>query len=199
MAVKESIFTKIDELADELGTAADSRKGIEQEINDLTTELDALDQMAEDAADREEFDKIMSERKECDLDLKFARNRLRRFNQSPRIDTETLDSLLSQLSAEVDSAAEVYRQKVEKPIAEIAEAVGDFDATIDRTRDAARKLHAVLGPSDTLDHTFRRLFYIFEQREVRSRAYCDGTIVHPGLRDAMKLVASAKWEPFDTH
>lgn len=194
-----NVYKKIDALADEMGTAASHRLEIEQEINDLTTELDALDQMAEDATDRTEYDKITDARKDAELDLKFAKNRLRRFNQSPRIDTETLDGLLSQLSAEVDSAAKTYRQKVEKPVAEVIKAGDEFDQTISKVREAMRKLHSVQGPMIERDESTKRAFDRFELGKLRSRAYCDGTIVYPGLRDALKLASTAKWEPFDTH
>lgn len=198
-AKAKDVFATIDELVVTMGTAASHREKIEREISDLETELSALDTMLDDASDRAEYDEISTAREACQLDLKFARNRLRRFNVSPRIDSETLTSLMSQLSAEVDAAAEAYRKKVEKPLSEIVESGDDFDATIDRVRKAVSRLGAVEGPVIERDPTVRRAFSRFELGKIRSRAYCDGTVVFPNYRDALKLASSAKWEPFDTH
>ena len=195
----KDIYTTIDELADEMGTAATYRETIEREISDLELELTALDQMAEDATDRAEYERIVAQRKDCELDFKLAKNRLRLFGTSPRIDPETFEGLMSQLSAEVDRAAALYREKVESPLAEIVKADDDFDASAARVMDAVRKLRAVLGPIADRDWDFRRMLYRFELGTVRARAYCDGTIVYPILRDALNLADTAKQPPFDTH
>lgn len=195
----KDVFTKIDELADELGTAAGHRQVLVREISDLTDELAALDQMLEDASDRSEYDAIIAQRSEAQVDIRFARNRLRLFDQSPRIDTEVLTDLLNQLSTEADDAAKRYRQRVEKPLADIITAGDAFDATINAIRESVCKLASVDGPVTERDKTIRRLFSRFELGALRTRAYCDGTIVFPGLRDALHLASSAKWEPFDTH
>lgn len=193
------VFSKIDELADELGTAASHRQVLVQEISNLTEELDALDQMLEDATDRSEYDAITAQRKEAQVDIRFARNRLRLFDQSPRIDPEVLTDLLNQLSAEADDAAKRYRQKVEKPLADITTAGDAFDATIDTIRESVRKLASVDGPVIERDETLRRLFSRFELGNLRARAYRDGTIVYPALRDALRLASTATQAPFDTH
>lgn len=193
------VYTKIDELADELGAAASHRQALVREINDLADELAALDQMAEDATDRSEYDAITAQRKEAQIDIRFARNRLRLFDQSPRIDPEVLTDLLNQLSTEADDAAKRYRQKVEKPLADIITAGDAFDATINAIRESVCKLAAVDGPVVERDKTIRRLFSRFELGELRSRAYRDGTIVYPGLRDALRLSSTATQAPFDTH
>lgn len=195
----KDICTETDELFAEMGTAASSRETIEQEIANFEAELTALDQMAEDATDRDEYDRIMSARTNAELDLKFAKNRLRRFDTSPRIDPETFDGLMSQLSAEVDRAAMLYREKVEKPLAEIVKAGDAFNASAARVMDAVRKLRMVLGPIADRDWALRQMFYRFELGTVRARAYRDGTIVYPQLRDALKLADTAKQPPFDTH
>lgn len=170
-----------------------------QEISDLADELAALDQMAEDATDRSEYDAITAQRKEAQVDIRFARNRLRLFDQSPRIDPEVLTDLLNQLSAEADDAAKRYRQKVEKPLADIITAGDAFDATINAIRESVRKLASVDGPVIDRDKTLRRLFSRFELGNLRARAYRDGTIVYPGLRDALRLASTATQAPFDTH
>lgn len=193
------VYTKIDELADELGAAASHRQALVREINDLADELAALDQMAEDATDRSEYDAITAQRKETQIDIRFARNRLRLFDQSPRIDPEVLTDLLNQLSTEADDAAKRYRQKVEKPLADIITAGDAFDATISAIRESVCKLAAVDGPVVERDKTIRRLFSRFELGELRSRAYRDGSIVFPGLRDALRLSSTATQAPFDTH
>lgn len=192
-------FTKIDELADELGTAASHRRVLVQEITDLADELAALDQLAEDASDREEFDNVITQRKEAELDLRFARNKLSLFDRAPRVSREQLEDLLAQLSAEADIAAKSYRKKIEKPLAEIVTAGDEFDQHIDAIRGAVRKLASVNGPVTETDKTLRRLFSRFELGELRTRAYMDGTIVYPGLRDALRLSSTAKQAPFDTH
>lgn len=192
------VFTKIDKLADELGTAEDSRQELTQKISDFEQELADLDKLAEDATSREEYQNIIAQRNECELDLRFARNRLRLFDQSPRIDSEKLTDLFNQLSAEADSAAKRYRQKVEKPLAEIVKAGDEFDATVNMVREAVHKLAVVIGPAS--NHSdIRRMLYRFELGTLRARAYCDGTIVHPGLRDALRLSATATQPTFDTH
>lgn len=192
------VYEKIDELVSELGTAADRRNEIEEEIGDLVAELAALDQMAEDATDREEYESIIAKHKEAELDLRFARNRLRLFDQAPIVTREHLADLLAQLSDDADAAAKSYRQKVEKPLAEIVKDGNEFDVTINMVRNAVCKLASVIGPAS--DHgDIWRMFHDFELGKLRSRAYCDGTIVYPGLRDALQLASSAKWEPFDTH
>lgn len=197
MATNE-VYKKIDKLVTELGTAADRRKEMEEEISGLTAELAALDEMAEDATDREEYESIITQRNEAELDLRFARNRLRLFDYAPRVSLEELKDLMSQLSGEVDAAAKAYRQKVEKPLAEIVKAGDEFDATVNTVREAVCKLASVIGPAS--DHgDIWRMFHDFELGTLRSRAYRDGTIVYPGLRDALQLASSAKWEPFDTH
>ena len=200
MAKNENVFTKIDRLADELGTAADRRQEIEGEIGDLTAELAALDQMAEDAASREEFENVMAHRKEAELDLRFARNKLRLFDQAPRVSREQLADLLAQLSEEADAAAKGYRQKVEKPLAEVVRAGDEFSATVDAIREAVRKLASVTGPATERDGNIRQMFYPFELGTLRSRAYTDNRrTVYPKLRDALALAATAKQPPFDTH
>lgn len=193
------VYTKIDELADELGAAASHRQALVREINDLADELAALDQMAEDATDRSEYDAITAQRKEAQIDIRFARNRLRLFDQSPRIDPEVLTDLLNQLSTEADDAAKRYRQKVEKPLADIITAGDAFDATINAIRESVCKLASVDGPVIDRDKTLRRLFSRFELGNLRARAYRDGTIVYPGLRDALRLSSTATQAPFDTH
>lgn len=195
----KDVFTTIDELADELGTAAGHRQEMVREINDLEGELAALDKMADEATDRSEYDGIAAQRMEAELDFRFARNRLRLFDQSPRIDPEVLTDLLNQLSAEADAAAKAYRKKVEKPLAEIVKAGGEFDTTIDKIRVGVRKLASVDGPVIETDETLRRLFSRFELYKLRSRAYTDGTIINPGLRDALRLSSTATQAPFDTH
>lgn len=197
MATNE-VYKKIDKLVTELGTAADRRKEMEEEISGLTAELAALDQMAEDATDREEYEGIITQRNEAELDLRFARNRLRLFDYAPRVSLEELKDLMSQLSGEVDAAAKAYRQKVEKPLAEIVKAGDEFDATVNTVREAVCKLASVIGPASNHGDIWR-MFHDFELGTLLSRAYRDGTIVYPGLRDALKLASSAKWEPFDTH
>lgn len=192
-------FTKIDELADALGTAASHRQELTQKISDFEQELADLDNLADEAADRAEYDAIIEQRNECALDLKFARNKLRRFDQSPRIDPEVLTDLLNQLSAEADDTAKRYRQKVEKPLADIITAGDAFDATINAIRESVRKLASVDGPVVESDDTLRRLFSRFELGELRTRAYRDGTIVYPGFRDALRLSSTATQAPFDTH
>jgi len=192
----KDVFTKIDELADELGTAAGHRQVLVREISDLTDELAALDQMLEDASDRSEYDAIIAQRKEAQMDIRFARNRLRLFDQSPRIDPETLTDLLNQLSAEIDAAAKRYRQKVEKPVAEIVKAGDEFDATANMVREAVRKLASVTGPASERGNIWQ-MFYPFELGTLRSRAYTDGTTVRPSFRDALRLASTAKQEPFD--
>lgn len=195
----KDVFSKIDELADELGTAASHRQELTQEISDLADELAALDQMAEDATDRSEYDEITAQRKEAQMDIRFARNRLRLFDQSPRIDPEVLTDLLNQLSEEADDAARRYRQKVEKPLADIITAGDEFDQTIDAIREAVRKLASVDGPAIEKDKTLRRLFSRFELGNLRARAYRDSTLVYPALRDALRLSSTATQAPFDTH
>lgn len=195
----KDVFTTIDELADELGTAASHRQVLVQEISDLADELAALDQMAEDATDREEFEAIMTQRKEAELDLRFARNRLSLFDRAPRVSREQIEDLLAQLSEEADIAAKSYRQKVEKPLVEIVTAGDEFDQTIDAISGAVRKLASVDGPVIETDKTLRRLFSRFELGKLRTRAYADGTIVYPGLRDALRLSSTATQAPFDTH
>lgn len=195
----KDVFTKINELADELGTAASHRQELVREITDLDEELAALDKMADEAIDRSEYDEITAQRNEAELDLRFARNRLRLFDQSPRIDHEVLTGLLNQLSDEAAEAAEAYRKKIERPLAEIVTAGDEFDTTINAIRNAVCKLASVDGRVIETDKALRRLFSRFELGKLRTRAYSDGTIVYPGLRDALSLAASAKWEPFDTH
>lgn len=192
-------FTRIDELATALGTAASHRQELAQKINDLEAELAALDQMAEDAVDRAEYDAIKTQRDECALDLKFARNRLHRFDQSPRIDPEVLADLLNQLSEEADDNAKDFRKKVEKPLAEIVTAGGEFDQHIDTIRGAVRMLASVDGPVIETDKTLRCLFSRFELGNLRSRAYRDDTLVYPALRDALRLSSTATQAPFNTH
>lgn len=199
MATKKDVYSAIDELFSKLGTAADHRKEIEKEIHDLTAELAALDQMAEDATDREEYEKITRAREEAGLDIRFANNRLRLFDQSPRVSREQMADLLAQLSDDADAAAERYRKQVEKPLAEIAKAGDEFDATANAIRNTVCKLASVTGPAVERDSDIRQMFYPFELGSIRSRAYADGTIVYPGLRDALKLAATAKQPPFDTH
>ena len=165
-----------------------------QEVSDLEAELDAIDTMLDDAADRSEYDAIRARIDECSLDLRFARNRLRRFDQSPRIDSETLADLLNQLDGEADAAAERYRAKVEKPLEAIVDVGDEFDQTIHRIREAVGKLRSVQGPIVERDRAFDR----FEWGRLRARAYADGTLVHPSLRDALKLAATAKQPPFRT-
>lgn len=195
----KDVYTKIDELADELGAAANHRQALVQEISDLADELAALDQMLEDATDRSEYDAITAQRKEAQVDIRFARNRLRLFDQSPRIDPEVLTNLLNQLSTEADDAAKRYRQKVEKPLADIITAGDAFDATINAIRESVCKLASVDGPVVERDKTIRRLFSRFELGNLRARAYRDGTIVYPALRDALRLSSTATQAPFDTH
>lgn len=197
MATNE-VYKKIDKLVTELGTAADRRKEMEEEISGLTAELAALDEMAEDATDREEYEGIITQRNEAELDLRFARNRLRLFDYAPRVSLEELEDLMAQLSGEVDAAAKAYRQKVEKPLAEVVKAGDEFDATVNMVRGAVCKLAAVIGPASNHGEIWR-MFHRFELGTLRSRAYSDGTIVYPGLRDTLQLASSAKWEPFDTH
>ena len=200
MAAKANdVYAKIDALVTELGTASSHRRKLVQEIKDLETELAAIDTMLDAAADRTEYDEIMKARRECELDIKFARNRLRRFDQSPRIDHETLTDLMAQLSAEVDAAAKSYRQKVEKPLAQIVAAGDEFDATISRVCSAVQRLHSVQGSLVDRDETTRQAFSYLEPNKIRSRAYTDGTTVFPGLRDALGLATSAKMKPFDTN
>ena len=192
------VYKKIDALVSELGTAADRREEIEKEIGDLTAELAALDQMAEDSASREEFENVMAQRKAAELDRKFAENRLRLFDQAPRVSREQLADLLAQLSEEADAAAKNYRQKVEKPLAEVVKAGDEFDATIGTLREAVRKLASVTGPAIERDSNIRHMFYPFELGDLRSRAYMDNRrTVHPNLRDALKLAATAKEPPFN--
>ena len=196
----KDIYTKIEELVNELGTVESHRQELALEIRSLEEELTALDQMAEDATDREEFESITAQRKEAELDLRLARNRLRLFGQAPRVSREQLADLLGQLGDEADAAAKVYRQKVEKPLAEVVKAGDEFDATITVVRGAVRKLASVTGPAIERDYNLRHMFYPFELGTLRSRAYEDnGRIVHPDLRDALKLAATAKQPPFDTH
>lgn len=195
---KNSVYQKIDELVSELGTAANRREEMETEIDSLTAELAALDQMAEDATDREEYENIIAKHKEAELDLRFARNRQRLFDQTPRVPLEQIQDLLAQLGKEADAAAKTYRQKVEKPMAEIVKAGDEFDAAVNMVREAVRKLASVVGPVAERGDV-GVMFRTFDESKLRSRAFCDGTIVYPGLRDALKLAASAKWESFDTH
>lgn len=199
MTTGKTVFARINELADELGTAASHRQELTQEISDLADELAALDQMAEDATDRSEYDEITAQRKEAQMDIRFARNRLRLFDQSPRIDPEVLTDLLNQLSAEADDTAKRYRQKVEKPLADIITAGDAFDATINAIRESVRKLASVDGPVIESDDTLRRLFSRFELGNLRARAFKDGSIVYPALRDALRLSSTATQAPFDTH
>ena len=200
MTTEKTVFARINELADELGTAASHRQELTQEISDLEAELDAIDAMLDDAADRDEYDAIMEQRKAAELDLRFARNRLRRFDQSPRIDPEKLTDLLNQLSAEADDAATRWRQKVEKPLADIITAGDAFDATINAIRESVCKLASVDGRVTERDKTLRRLFSRFELGNLRSRAYMDNRrTVHPDLRDALRLSSTATQAPFDTH
>lgn len=200
MATKDNTYIKIDKLFSELGTAESHRQELVQEVSDLEAELDAIDTMLDDAADRSEYDAIRARIDECSLDLRFARNRLRRFDQSPRIDPETLAELLGRLSEEADAAAKSYRQKVEKPLAEVVKAGDEFSATVDAIREAVRKLASVTGPATERDGNIRQMFYPFELGALRSRAYTDNRrIVHPNLRDALALAATAKQPPFDTH
>lgn len=193
------VYKKIDKLVAELGSAANHLEEMKAKIGDLTAELDALDKMADEALDRAEYDAITAQRKEAELDLRFARNRLRLFNQTPRIDPEALSDLMNQLDADAEAAAEAYRQKVERPLAEVVAAGDEFDATVAAIREGVRKLASVDGPAMERDEARRRLYLRFELGKLRSRAYTDGTIIYPGLRDALKLATSAKWEPFDTH
>lgn len=199
-AKAKDIYTTVDELVATMGTAASNREKIEREISDLETELAALDTMLDDASDRAEYDEISTAREACQLDLKFARNRLRRFNVSPRIDSETISDLMSQLSAEADGAAKRFRQKVDKPLAEIVTAGDEFDADINAIRRAVRKLASIEGSVIETDHTLQRLFWRFELGTLRSRAYKDNDrIVHPGFRDALALAGTAKQPVFDTY
>ena len=192
----KDIYTKIDELVTELGTAESHRQELVQEISDLESELEALDKLADEATSRSEYDAITAQRKEAELDIRFSRNRLRLFDQSPRIDPETLTDLLNQLSAEIDAAAKRYRQKVEKPVAEIVKAGDEFDATANMVREAVRKLASVTGPASERGNIWQ-MFYPFELGTLRSRAYTDGTTVRPSFRDALRLASTAKQEPFD--
>lgn len=193
------VYTTIDKLADELGTAASRRQVLVQEISDLADELAALDQMAEAAVSREEFEQITAQRREAELDLRFARNKLSLFDKAPRVSRQQLEDMLAQLSEEADNAAKSYRKKIEKPLAEIVTAGDEFDQTIDTIRGAVRKLASVDGPVIETDKTLRRLFSRFELGALRTRAYRDGTIVYPGLRDALRLSSTATQAPFDTH
>ena len=190
-------FTKIDGLADELGTAESHRQELAQDIADLEEELTALDKMADEATDRDEFDAITAQREEARLDVRFARNRLNLFDKSPRIDPEVVADLLGQLSAEADDAAMRYRKKVEKPRADIVAAGDEFGQTIGAIREAVRKLASVDGPVTERDATLRLMFSRFELGKLRARAYADGSIVYPGLRDSLRLAATAKQEPFN--
>ena len=195
----KDIFTKIDGLADELGTAESHRQELVREITDLEEELAALNKIADETTSRREYDAITEQRKEAELDVRFARNRLRLFDRSPRIDPEVIADLLSQLSAEADDAAMRYRKKVEKPLADIATAGDEFGQTIGAIREAVRKLASVDGPVTERDATLRLMFSRFELGKLRARAYADGSIIYPGLRDSLRLAATAKQEPFDTH
>lgn len=193
------VYERIDALVSELGTAANRREEMEVEIDGLTAELAALDQMAEDATDREEYENIIAKHKEAELDLRFARNRQRLFDQTPRVPREQIQDLLAQLGEATDAAAMSYRQKVEKPMAEIVKAGDEFDAAINMVRNAVCKLASVIGPATERDSNLRQMFYPFELGTLRSRAYKDnGRIVHPDLRDALKLAETAKQTPFDT-
>lgn len=198
MATKDNTYIKIDKLFSELGTAESHRQELVQEVSDLEAELDAIDTMLDDAADRSEYDAIRARIDECSLDLRFARNRLRRFDQSPRIDPETLADLLNQLDGEADAAAERYRAKVEKPLEAIVDVGDEFDQTIHRIREAVGKLRSVQGPVVERDASTRQAFEGFELGKLRARAYADGSLVHPDFRDALRLAASAKQEPFHT-
>ena len=199
MATKDA-FNRINTIADELGSAESHRQELVQEVNDLEQELDALDQMAEDAASREEFENVMAQRKEAELDLRFARNKLRLFDQAPRVSREQLKDLLVQLGEEADAAAKSYRQKVEKPLAEVVKAGDEFSATVNAIREAVRKLASVTGPATERDNDIRQMFYHFDLGTLRSRAYTDNyRTVHPALRDALALASTAKEPKFDTH
>lgn len=195
----KDIFGKIDELAAELGTAASHRQALVDEIGALADELAALDQMIADATDRSEYDAITAQRKEAELDLRFARNKLSLFDRAPRVSREQLEDLLAQLSEEADIAAESYREQVEKPLAEIVTAGNEFDQHIDAISGAVRKLASVDGPVIESDRGLRRLFSRFELGKLRARAYADGSTVYPGLRDALRLTSTATQAPFDTH
>jgi|GEM_PF-6655511 len=192
------VYEMIDALVSELGTAANRREEMEVEIDGLTAELAALDQMAEDATDREEYENIIAKHKEAELDLRFARNRQRLFDQTPRVPREQIQDLLAQLGEATDAAAMSYRQKVEKPMAEIVKAGDEFDAAVNTVHEAVRKLASVVGPVAERGDV-GVMFRTFDEDKLRARAFCDGRIVYPGLRDALKLAASAKWESFDTH
>lgn len=195
-----NVYTEINTLLDELGTAEDSRQELTQKISDFEQELDDLDKLAEDATSREEYENIIAQRNECTLDLRFARNRLRLFDQSPRIDPEKLTELFNRLSAEADSAANRYRQKVENPVAEIVKAGDEFNQTIDAIGEAVSTLATVTGPAYERNNSIRELFYRVQTNTLRSRAFKDNCrIVHPALRDALNLASTAKQPAFDTH
>jgi len=197
MAAKANdVFATIDELVTELGTAASHRQELQQEINDLESELEALDKLADEATSRAEFDAITAQREEVRLDLRFAKNRLRLFDQSPRIDPVLLDNLLAQLSAEIDAAAQSFRQKVEKPVAQIVAAGGEFDAAVDRVRMAVSRLGAVEGPVMNTSYAVRWQFERFSENRLYQRAFTDGGTVYPTYRDSLRLASSAKQEPF---
>jgi chromosome segregation ATPase len=191
------VYKEINALVSELGTAAERRREIEAEISDLTAELAALDQMAEDASDRQEYESITTQRREAELDIRFARNKLRLFDQTPRVSREQLKALLAQLSEEAEAAAMAYRKKVEKPMAEVVKAGDEFDAAINMVRGAVCKLASVTGPAIERDSNIRRMFADFELGKLRSRAYMDNRLtVHPDLRDALALASTAKQPPF---
>lgn len=191
------VYKKIDELVAELGTAAERRREIEAEISDLTAELAALDQLAEDSSSRTEYVGIIDQRKEAELDLRFSRNRLRLFDQTPRVSREQLKALLDQLNEEADAAATDYREVVARPMSEVIKAGDEFDAAISMVRGAVCKLASVTGPAIERDSNIRRMFADFELGKLRSRAYMDNRLtVHPDLRDALRLASTSKQLPF---
>lgn len=196
-AKAKDVYGAIDELADELGTAESHRQELVQEINDIESEMEALDELADAASSRAEFDEITAQREEARLDLRFAKNRLRLFDQSPRIDPETLDDIMAQLSAEIDAAAQSFRKKVEKPVAQIVAAGDEFDATVGRVRKAVSRLGAVEGPVMFSDYAVRWKFERFSENRLYQQAFTDGSTVRPAFRDALRLASSAKQEPFD--
>lgn len=196
MAKTKDIFTEIDELAAELGTAADFRSELEQTIADLDAEKAALDQMMEDATDHDEFIHIKDQLENVALELAFAKKRLQLFDASPRIDLETLTDLTAQLDAEVDAAARRFRQQVEKPVDEIIEAGAEFDAAIERVRKAVVKLEATEGTASRRDKPTRNLLSRFDAHKMNDRAFCDGSVIHSNLHEALRLSRRATLAPF---
>lgn len=113
-----------------LGSYPERRAALAEEVRKAEAGLQKAKEAQEVAEDLETFDKEAEAIKRAELVLKFAKQKLEKMEEAPRMEADEYDSTCNTCRKIATSAATAYREKTAELMASLKAAYDEYNSTI---------------------------------------------------------------------